>query len=402
MPKKPNRYPYNDTDDHWVSTAQSSFQRTMPPSPQTKMSSPPARYGRDGQHPVASVRSPQQQSNRDELYAAWASATSPQAAAVSRSWEGVYSARPLPEHDPRVDWQPMGTYSTGGVAGVTSVTSPSPFLATSQHRARTPPPGAYQRGSFVTSTEKPSRIGRKPVASRCTDDHIVFENTRYEDSADPLFYAKNRRETDGPGPHAHTLMQVPTHYHHQHNARGVDANGRPYDSSERYPQQFHSPRYQSEEDDEGEDDGTDWQRMVEQYGFPGKRHTVARRRLCSGQGQERTMNLFSREVDPKSPIRGEGPRRHLLSQPQSMSNAFQAAGEEVPFFRGGKRVAVQDHQLFDHTQRVLRTELQEDSGPFRAHVRVGGMQPQDELSRTLQGSATPQRETRRQFFDFRR
>ncbi|CUG78699.1 Hypothetical protein, putative [Bodo saltans] len=188
-------------------------------------------------------------------------------------------------------------------------------------------------------------------------------------------------------------MQVRSPHAH-YNSYGHMQSPDPYARREEYAE---------EEEDEEEEDGTDWQGLVEQFGFPGKRHTVARRRLCTGQGQERTMNLFSREVDPKSPIRGEGPRRHLLAQPQSMSNAFQAAGDEVPFFRGGKRVAVQEHQLFDHTQRVLRTELQEASGPYRAHVRVGGgIKPQDELSLTLQGSATPQRETRRQFFDFRR
>lgn len=236
------------------------------------------------------------------------------------------------------------------------------------------------------------RHGRRPVASRCTDDHIVFENTRYEDSSDPLFYATQHEYTDGPGPHAHSIMRIASPHHHQTQQ-----------------QQFASPRgggYTYEEDydddEDEENDGTDWGGLVEQFGFPGKRHTVARRRRCTGLAQERTMNLFSRQVDHKTPPRGEGPRRHLLPQRQAMTDAFQAAGEEVPFFRGGKRVALRDHEQFDATQRVLRTELQSDDRPYRAQVRVGGLRPQDELSATLQGSATPQRETRRQFFDFRR
>ncbi|CUG78690.1 Hypothetical protein, putative [Bodo saltans] len=299
MPKKPNPYPFNDSDDRWVSTAQSSFQRIAPSnSPQQQQQqqqqqqfhhhqaqsplhqhhhaqSPPSASrvasSRDGHFHHGSMMSPQQQ-KRDELYAAWASATSPQAAAVSRSWEGVHSARPLPEHDPRVDWQPTGTFSTGGVAGITAANASSPFLSASKQRAQTPPPGGtYQRSSFATSNEKPIRHGRKPVASRCTDDHIVFENTRYEDSTDPLCYAQHRRDTDGPGPHAHTRMQV--HSHHAHyNSYGHMQSPDPYARREEYIE---------EEEDEEEEDGTDWQGLVEQFGFPGKRHTVARRRLCT-------------------------------------------------------------------------------------------------------------------------
>lgn len=254
-------------------------------------------------------------------------------------------------------------------------------------RAMTPPPSSarphYNANPALRETHDASvaRIGgRKRIVSRCTEDHIVFENTLFEDANDPVFYHQHRQETDGYDPHSQ-------------RGRSLSSGG-------------------------NGDDGTDFAALVERYGFPGKMHKVARRKYCPGQAQELSMTLFAMsrpqapghrgrdgyEPDFSSPTYfiGAGQKRHVTPRPQSMSHTFQAAGEEEPFFRGGKKCTDQRAAGdFNVTSRVLRTELQEPPQPFRSRVKTG-MYRSDSLAHSMQGSKAPDRDSRRSFFDIRR
>jgi hypothetical protein len=240
--------------------------------------------------------------------------------------------------------------------------APDGDAQTPPHRALTPGP---QRHAHAVSP-----AWARSIREKGREDHIVFENTRYEDPTDPIFYALHRHETDGPAA----------------GDAWVDADEEPAHE-------------------------TDFGALVEQYGFPGKTQYACRKRFMTGSAHERTMPLF-KEPTWDGDTRPVG-RRRIAPHAQGMSHTFQAAGEEVPFFRGGRRagspgVSVRGregiHPVPAHfmTQRVIQPDLQDPPPALRTHVRVIQEKRADSLAPSLQGSAELEQRTRRSFFDIRR
>lgn len=359
-------------EDKWQTTSQSAFGH---PSKSGRGVSPSS-----STNPAAAHKSPSRTPPLPRQFAAMLQ---------QRQAHSNYQLGPMAADGSELAFSPYGRNAAAAEAYAEALRAPgeSPFPSGTYNtpRRRSPgpslqtPPALYQPAqSFANSqrgaTTTPRRLGtwQQAIRQRNREDHIVFENTLYEDPTDPIFYASNRAAMDG----------------------GSDERSMVHD-------------------DETEPVETDFGALVEQFGFPGRTMFRCRRRFVTGSAHEKTMTLFGEPTwDADSRPHG---RRYVAPQPQSMSNTFQARGDEIPFFQGGKRVHRSEYSRAQTpppsgsrvpvhlmTQRVIEPQLQDAPPPLRTQVRVITEKRLDSLHPSLQGSRELELKTRRSFFDIRR